>query len=93
MVGGMVAVVEHPRAVSPAEPRVVHRRSDEVVTPAELVEGQPEGVELAAVLGHASFAFVLGDIRDDGGSGGGGKGGRRGGRRGGGSRSVFQNIQ
>lgn len=87
VVGGMVAVVEHPRAVAPAESWVVHRRSDEVVTPAELVEGQPEGVELAAVLGHASFAFVVRDIRNDGGSGGGGKGGR------GGSRGIFQNIQ
>lgn len=62
VVGGMVAVVQHPRTVSLAEPGVVHRRSDEVVTPAELVEREAEGVELAAVLGHAGFAFVVGDV-------------------------------
>lgn len=87
VVRGMVAVVEHPRAVALAEPRVVHRRSDEVVTPAELVEGEAERVQLAAVLGNAGFAFVVGDIRDDGVGGGGGE--RRGGRHWG----VFQNVQ
>lgn len=73
VVGGVVAVVEHPWAAALAEPRVVHRRSDEVVTPAELVEGEAKRVQLAAVLGRAGFALVVGDIGDDGGGGGGGK--------------------
>lgn len=62
MVGGMVAVVQHPWAVPLAEPRVVDGRGDEVVTPAELIKGEAEGVELTAVLGHAGFAFVVGDV-------------------------------
>lgn len=69
MVRRMVAIVEYPRAVALAEPRVVHRWGNEVVTPAELVEGEAKRVELAAVLGHAGFAFVVGDIGDDGGRG------------------------
>lgn len=87
MIWRVVAIVEHPRAVALAEPRVVHWWGNEIVTPAELVEGQAKRVELAAVLGRAGFAFVVGDIGDDGGGRG------RGGKRGRGSGSVFQNIQ
>lgn len=88
MIWRVVAIVEQPRAVALAEPRVVHWRGNEVVTPAELVEGQAERVELTAVLGRAGFAFVVGEVRDDG--GGRGQGGKRGGDRG--SGSVFQSI-
>lgn len=65
MVGGMVAIVEHPRAVALAEARVVDGRGDEVVAPAKFVKRQAERVELASVFRCVGFVFVAGDIRDD----------------------------
>lgn len=88
VVRGMVAVVKHSRAVALAEAWVVHGRRDEVVAQAKLVEGEAEGVQLAAVLRHAGFAFDPRDVGDDG--GGGGCGNRGEGR---GIGGVFQSIQ
>lgn len=88
VVRGVVAVVEHPGTVPLAEARVVNGRGDEVVTPSQLVEGQAEGVQLAAVFWRAGFVFVVGDFRQDGGGGRGGGKRQRGGRR-----RVFQSVK
>ncbi|CAG5929543.1 unnamed protein product, partial [Menidia menidia] len=75
VVGRVVAVVQHAGAVALAVAGVVDRRGQEVVAPAQLCEGQAEGVELAAVLGRGAFAFGAGRVADDGGRGGRGEGG------------------
>lgn len=86
MVGGVVAIVEHPWAVTLTVSGVVDPWSDEVMTQAELAERQVEGVQLAAVLWDVCFEFVVGDVREDGRRGG-GRGRQRGGE------SIFQLVQ
>lgn len=88
VVWGMVAIVKHPWAVALAEAWVVHRRCDEVVAQAKLIEREAEGVQLAAVLPYAGFAFDPWDVGDDGGRGGCGNRGE-----GRGIGGVFQSIQ